>query len=70
MIFARIILIVLCVVAAGLYVRVLLPPQQEQVAEATESTPPSETVALKPLPEDQMQIVLHTLAPEIVSSSK
>jgi hypothetical protein len=89
MIIARIILLVLVVITAGLYVRVLLPPEQAQEAaqsdaggtpaESTmpsapelESAPapqvaaPATTDQAKPvpLPEDQMELVIETLAPE------
>lgn len=89
MIIARIILLVLVVITAGLYVRVLLPPEQAQQtaqsdagqapAESTlpatpeaESASPAQSTAPAtpeqtkpvPLPDDQMQLVIETLAPE------
>ena len=93
MIFARIVLIALCIVSAGLYVRVLLPPQagdtgnraeqtgtEGKVAEAAlekaaemapQAAPPKDAEAvLAPLPEDQMQLVLKTLAPELLSEDR
>jgi len=77
MIFARIILILLCILSAGLYVRVLLSPEQvEQLSSqllqtfSSEELPaqesPDSTVAtLQPLPDDQMALVIKTLAPEM-----
>ena len=97
MIIARIILIILVVITAGLYVRVLLPPEavaptttaQQPVAEqipagtaaptpapvpAAQAEPaaaakPAPAMAAEeakpmPLPADQMQLVIETLAPE------
>ncbi len=93
---ARIVLILLSLAAAGLYLRVLIPPQShsetQQTAQQTHSapaatapaeestaqttgqatgganTPQSEKPrpALKPLPNDQMQLVLKALAPEML----
>lgn len=77
MIFARIILIVLCIVSAGLYVLVLLPPEQvEQMTSKLQQTfsseelpaqesPDSAVATLQPLPDDQMALVIKTLAPEM-----
>ena len=77
MIFGRIILIVLCIVSAGLYVRVLLSPEQvEQLTSQllqtfsseelpAQESPDSAVATLQPLPDDQMALVIKTLAPEL-----
>ncbi len=67
----RIVLVVLIVVTVGLYVRVLMPPQDDKpaaTATVTEQPAQEKQAALKPLPDEQMQIVLKTLAPEMDSA--
>lgn len=67
MFIARAILIILCIVTAALYARVLLPPEsQSKVAEEPEME--EKAVADSdhpPIPPEQMQLVIQTLAPEM-----
>jgi hypothetical protein len=67
---ARTILIILSLLAAGLYLRVLMPP--EDATSAAHQAPQEATVqaAPKPLPEDQMQLVLQALAPEMAKQGR
>ena len=71
-IFLRVVLLVLILTTVWLYVRVVMPPfQQAETAQTTSAPAESQsTQALKPLPKEQMQLVVHTLAPELEASSE
>ena len=68
MFIARTILIILCIVTAALYARVLLPPEpaQGELAEVAEDGQPVANTELQALPAEQMQLVIQALAPEMV----
>lgn len=68
MFIARTILILLCIVTAALYARVLLPPEpaKSEITEVTlDEHQPVANAELQPLPADQMQLVIRALAPEM-----
>lgn len=68
--YPRIILILLCIAAAILYARVLLPPEDKDTGSGETVTPAEEPgkQPLKPLPPGQMELVIRTLAPEMAQT--
>ena len=74
----RILLLLLCLVAAGLYVKILLPPDfslgvfagLEEAATQQTVTPaaPGVQANLQEIPESQMQVVIGVFAPELGKS--
>lgn len=68
--FARIILIGLCIVTAGLYARVLLPPEKATATTVEPDAIPQSEQTVQALPEEQMQLVIQALAPEMTERNR
>jgi len=68
--YPRIILIVLCIAAALLYARVLLPPESSESVSTQQQTSKQTDRKLHPLPPEQMELVIQTLAPEMAAGQK
>jgi len=66
----RIVLILLCILAAGLYLKILLPPGE--IAPATVEQPLADTggANLRPVPPSQLQVIQQVFAPEMDSAEQ